>query len=497
MGKCGLTAFAALSLFLAQAAAAEKTGAGGITVLGDGLEFSAASTGLTDGSPLLLDGALGGVAYSSSAAGTTELEAGFYSKMVAVPGTFDYSGAAASSYTLNWTASNPAGTSYDVFASTLDQVEPYMVFYSTTGTEAPIEDLYPNTSYYNFILANYMDGDYAGYSSATGVTLAAPVAEGSFRFDDAGHNAVNVSFTAFANPAPPEGGDWGSAPDLPAAGYGMSSVVYGSHVFVSGGYTGVYASSAVYRAGVSPSGLDAWQPAGFMPEGLYGHQLVTARGRLYVIGGHSQGAIRANVWSAYISSAGALSAWEPEQALDIPVYFHAAAVSGGWLHVLGGYTTGGPVTAIQSARLDAAGSPGTWDSATNTLPEPRYAHSLTLLAGRLYAAGGRDGASARSEVWGYELAADGEINSSAFTYTSLPAPRYGHTALAAANSLYIIGGNNGSSAQSSVFVSTVAAAPAAAAPWAAYPASGFTATQFAAGVSAGGALYVFGGSAGG
>lgn len=485
-----------LCLCLAQAAAAEKT-AGNLSVLGDGMEFPAASTGLTGGASSEVDGAIGGVAYSSSSSGTTELESGFYSRMVAIPGAFDYSGASASSYTLNWTAANPAGASYDVFASTLDQVEPYMVFYSTTGTEAPIEDLYPNTSYYNFILANYMDGDYAGYSSAIGVTQAAAVAEASLRFDDAGHNALNVSFTAFANPVPPEGGDWGSAPELPAAGYGLASVVYGSHVFVSGGYTGIYASSAVYRAGISASGLDAWQPAGFMPEGLYGHQLVTARGRLYVLGGHSQGAIRANVWSAYISPTGILSAWEPEQALDIPVYFHAAAVSGGWLHVSGGYTTGGPVTAIQSARLDAAGSPGTWDSGTNTLPAPRYAHSMTLLAGRLYAAGGRDGASARSEVWGYALAADGEITLSTFTYSSLPVPRYGHTALAAANSLYIIGGNNGSSAQSSVLVSSVAAAPSAAAPWEAYPASGFTATQFAAGVSAGGALYVFGGSAGG
>ncbi|HBA59398.1 MAG TPA: hypothetical protein DCZ92_00970 [Elusimicrobia bacterium] len=494
-----VAAVAVLCLLLAQAAAAdEKNGAGGLTVLGDGMEFSAASLGLTDGAatPQIIDGAIAGVAYSSSSAGAAQLESGFYSKMVSLPGTFDYSGASASSFTLNWTAANPLGTSYDVISSSWNNVEPYMVFYSTTGTEAPIQDLYPNTSYYNFILANYMDGDYAGYSSNIGVTQAAAVSSGTFRFEDSGHNALNMSFTAFANPAPVEGEPWTQPLSLPATSYGLATVIYGSHVFVSGGYTGIYASSAVYRAEITDSGPGAWQPAGFMPEGLYGHQLVTARGRLYVVGGHSQGAIRAKVWSADISSTGVLAAWESERDLNMPVYFHAAAVTGDWLQVSGGYTTGLPAWTIQSAQFDGVGSLGPWDSATNHLPEPRYAHSMTLVGGRLYVAGGRDSVAARSNVWVFELEPDGELSGANYTYTPLPAPRYGHTAIAAANSLYIIGGNNGSAAQSSVFVSTVSAAVTANAPWAGYPPSGLAATQFASGVSLGGSLFVLGGSNG-
>ena len=495
MRTCKVTAVAVLCLLLTQGAAAEKTGANGITVLGDGLEFSAGSVGQSYGT-VVVDGALGGVAYGEPVLGTMQLEAGFYSRMVSSP-SVDYNTASTFSYTLALAAANPQGTTYDVFVSTWELADPYMAYYSTDASGRPVEGLYPDTSFYNFVQANYMDGDYAAFAATAAVTLAAEVSSGTFRFDDVGHNTLNLSFSAFENPWPAQGPGWGStAYELAAARYGQASVVYGSHVFISGGFNGISPSSAVYRAELTvESGLGAWQPAGFMPEALYGHQLAAARGRLYVIGGRTQSAIRSLVWSADVSSLGVVSAWEPEAALDYPLYFHAAAAAGNWLHVSGGYATGGVSAGILSARFNEAGRITAWDD-TYTLPAPRYAHTMTYLADRLYVIGGRDGASARSQAWVYSLGTDGENSGSYTDYTSLPAARYGHITLAAANALYVIGGNNGSTAQMTVFVSSAAAAAGAAAPWLPHSPLGVN-RQFAAGAALGGTLYVLGGSDGG
>jgi len=492
--KTKLLAATVLGLFIAQAAATVGKTADNITVLGDASEFSSGALGQAGGI-FTLDGALGGVAYSSPSAGVISLESGFYSRMVGSP-IVDYSNANVSGYALSLGQTNPPGTTYDIFVSTWAGVEPYMVFYSTDETGRPVESLTPNASFYNFVLANYMEGDYSPFASTTVVTLAAAVSSGSFHFDDVGHNTLNLSFSVFDNPPPVSGSAWENAPlTMPAPRYGQASAVYGSQLFVSGGYDGVYFSSAVYRAGLNAAGLAPWQTAGYMPEALYAHQLVAARGRLYVLGGYNSLGTRSAVWSADISSAGILGAWEHEANLPSVLYFHAAALAGNKLYVSGGYTSGfGVSAAVYKTELGDDGTLGPWGTATN-LPAPRYAHTMTFLANRFYVAGGKDGASAKSEVWVAALDASGEISGSWASYASLPAPRYGHKTLTAANVLYVIGGNSGGAAQNAVFFSTVSANPAASAPWFAYTPLN-SSRQFQTAEIFSDRLYVFGGSDG-
>ena len=178
------TAVAAVCLFFAQAAAAEKT-AGNIIVLGDATEFSSGALGQAGGA-FALDGALGGAAYgTSSTIGTAVLESGFYSRMVSSAAA-GYLNTGISSYTLSLVQSNPAGTTYDVYVSTWALADPYMVYFTTDATGRPVESLYPNTSYYNFVMANYMEGDYSAFTSTTAVTLAVAPSTGAFTLADAG-----------------------------------------------------------------------------------------------------------------------------------------------------------------------------------------------------------------------------------------------------------------------------------------------------------------------
>ncbi|HNW43354.1 MAG TPA: hypothetical protein PKI19_02550 [Elusimicrobiales bacterium] len=495
-----LTAAAMLSLLLAQGAAAIKTGADGVAVLGDGLEYSAGAVGQYHAANggTAVDGALGGVAYSSSSFDSVQLESGFYSRMVNPQANVSVDSPEISSYTLLLADQNdnPDGTSYDVFISTWNSADRYMSYRSTTGAEL-VEALFPNTSYYNFVLANYMEGDYSGLTPVTAVTHAAPVSSDTFRFADVGHNTLNLSFSAFANPGPADGAAWAqAAQSLPAVSqrYGQAAVIYGSHVFVSGGYDGTYASSAVYRAEMGPAGLSAWAPAGFLKEAVYGHQMLAARGRLYIVGGHSQGAILSKVWSADLSTGGAPGAWEAETPLPFPLYFHAAVLAGKWIHVSGGYTTGGVSQQIRSATFNEAGALSAWSNTYN-LPGPRYAHAMVSFADRLYVAGGRDGALARSEVWWWDMSPGGALIAEAENYASLPAPRYGHAMLAAENALYVIGGNDGSGVRQTVFISSAAALAADSGPWRAAAAAG-PLRQFAAGAASGGRFYLAGGSDG-
>jgi len=494
------TMMAAL-LLLAQTAAAGTKSAGNLAVLGDSHEFSSGSLGLAGGL-YSLDGAIPGIAHDVSAPGVTVLESGFYSRLVSTPAAPGYGTVSTAAYALGWTGSgapvsNPAGTTYGLAVSTWAQAEPYMAFYTTGADGYPVETLAPNASYYNFIYANYMDGDYSGLASTTAVTYAAVPSSWSFTFSDAGHNTVSLSFSDFENTPPYTGSGWGelTASSLAAAGYGQASVVYGSHVFISGGFNGVSFSSAVYRASLAPAtGLSAWASAGYMPAARYGHQLVAARGRLYLLGGYDSAGSHAEVWSADVSTAGELGAWTPETSLPEPVYFHAAVVAADRIIVSGGYRSGvGVLSAVYANRpYDDGSLQGTW-AISDPLPSPRYSHGMTLAGGRrLYVTGGRDGSAARSEVWFTQLNESDGLPSGWASAASLPAPRYGHGALAAGGRLYVTGGNSGSAAQAQVFQARLYQNPAQPIAWEAYhplPSP----RQLHGGVMAGDRLLVFGG----
>lgn len=484
-------------LLLAQTAAAGNKSAGNLTVLGDASEFSSGAMG-QGGAGLSMDGALGGVAYSSPSAGNLVLESGFYSRMAMAPNAFEFNGVSTGSYSLSWAASNPLGTTYEVNISTWVQADPYVAYYTTDAYGLPVENLLGNTSFYSFAYANYMDGDYSARVSTTGATLAVKPSTGAFTLADAGHNSISLSFTGFDNQPPVTGASWDPAgPPLPAARYGQASVVYGSHVFISGGFNGVSFSSAVLLGSIGAGGAIAgWQSAGFMPASRYGHQLIAARGRLYLLGGYDSSGAHAQVWSADISTSGALGTWEPEAPLSAPVYFHAAALVGARIYVSGGYdsTNSSVLTYIEYAELGNDGKLGAWSPSAPYLDYPRYAHSMTYLPGWLYVIGGKDGASARSEVWASQVNAAGERVGGWLPQAALPAPRYGHKTLAAANRLYVLGGNNGFSAAAQVF-QAAAAANAQLSPWQGYNQLPF-ARQFPAAEIIGETLYVFGGSDG-
>lgn len=83
-----------------------------------------------------------------------------------------------------------------------------------------------------------------------------------------------------------------------------------------------------------------------------------------------------------------------------------------------------------------------WNTATNGLPAARTQHSATVWNSRIYVTGGNDtSATATNTVYvSPQLSSGGDIGSAWSTSTAFNVARNGHTTIAYANNLYVLGG---------------------------------------------------------
>jgi len=202
--------------------------------------------------------------------------------------------------------------------------------------------------------------------------------------------------------------------------------------------------------------VGAWTQARALPAARYGHASVSLKGRVYVIGGYDGSSPRGEVWSAPVSSAGALGEWKAETSLLLPVYAHGLAAVDDRLYVVGGYN-GGARSEIYKASVSEDGTLSAWTLA-GSLDEARYglAAAVAISSGpaRLCVAGGSDGAAARAEVWLSGFNPDGTL-AGWTAVTALPGPRFSHGLTASPHGLFTAGGNNGTAAKDTVYRAAV------------------------------------------
>lgn len=468
-------------------AAGSKTN-GRIAIVDDAIA-PAGSVNMTGGGIYSAQGYIGPVDSGQRSNAPSFIEAGFYSRFVSSPTLFDYSSASSDSINALWSAVNPDGTLYQAFTST-GTIGDYFQLLGTTDYQQLIGALGPNTTYYHYLMANYMEGDYAPYVSTAALTLSAVPSDGAFVFRDIGAGPVEFSFPS-ANPGPAGISSWASAaPNLPGNNYGLATAVYGNYMYISGGNDGVKFSSAVYSAKLNPDGtLNSWTNAGYLPASRYGHQMFAAKGRLYVLGGFNAGSAQSTVWSAAVSPQGALGAWTAETSLPVKLYFHAAAYYNGYIYVSGGYSAS-VSAAVYSAPLGDDGVIGSSWTATTALKNARYGHTMNELNGALYVVGGNDGAAPKSTVWSAPISGGGTVGAWA-DQASLPSVRFAHRAGVMGDKLAVLGGNNGTGPQNMVWVASVPAGGGIYS-WSALPPLPDL-SQFHAAETVGGNIYVLGG----
>jgi hypothetical protein len=170
--------------------------------------------------------------------------------------------------------------------------------------------------------------------------------------------------------------------------------------------------------------------------------------------------LRANVAAApqtvALPSASAPIQWTPAAAfpvaLDHHVTFITSGTRGDWLHVIGGQDAGGKLrgTAYQ-AKIARDGSLGAWE-AGEAFPAGLAGMAITSDGRYAVIAGGRSSAStATQEVYLAHIWGDGRLGAFKAAPFSLPAARAHTGAVIADGNVYVIGGNDGTSATSTVY----------------------------------------------
>lgn len=476
-------------------AAGPKAG-GAYTIVDDavgGLGATELSGGAFSG-----DGFIGNLASEKLSGGAFEAQSGFHSHAVSTPAAFGYVSVSSDAFGLSWLyLYDPGMADYLVLVSTTGTPAGHSFSSATYALGAGFAGLTPNTTYFAFLRAGYLESDFSEYVTTSAVTtLSMPVSSDTFVFGNVGPFSANLKFSAFGNPGPSQSAAWAAAAPLPATLYGHASAVISSRSFVSGGYDGTRFSSAVYMSELEPDGGGGgWTPAGWLPEGRYGHAMVASGGRLYVIGGYDDGGTALEVWSADASTPSHLSEWRAETSFPYGVYLHAAVSHNGSIYVLGGFDGAAPLSSVYTARPGPDGAIASWELEPAGLPAPLYAFGAAELGGRLYISGGKDGGSARSWVWSTPIDADGTLDDAGWTAAgALPAPRFAHTMTALGDRLVVAGGSNGFAAQPAVLVSAADGGGALSAWGLAYALP--EARQYHAAVKAGGRLYLHGGNNG-
>lgn len=220
------------------------------------------------------------------------------------------------------------------------------------------------------------------------------------------------------------GAGWASIASLRRARVDAAAVVSGDRIYLIGGRDDEGAEDNV---DVYVPADNRWEGTDNLQQRRDGLAAGSVGGRIYALGGGGTG-------GAFLASAEVFdgSDWEayPGWTVSPARALAGAAVAGGAIVVAGGFTSFGPVDAVQ--RFE----PGTAATTLPALPTPRGGLALASNGQAVFAVGGRDGTDARlADV--LRLAASG---TTWVAVTPLPEPRERAVAVAIGPDLYVAGG---------------------------------------------------------
>ena len=172
---------------------------------------------------------------------------------------------------------------------------------------------------------------------------------------------------------------------------------------MTGGYTGTYVdpldSARVY------SEAEGWEEFPPLPSPMFGHCQVTVDHTVYVIGGRAEAPVNVPplmVPAVYTLSDGEQQ-WDRIASLPTEITFHACAVMGPKIYVIGGNNNRGILSSVYI--LDTSNPGSSWQLGPQ-LPAPRAGAQAVVYQNLLYLLGGVSDGGAAVDV--YTLASDGQ-----------------------------------------------------------------------------------------
>jgi len=323
---------------------------------------------------------------------------------------------------------------------------------ANTGDTITIEGTFVDTVAVNFPGGTSVDATVLGLHRAT-ATVPASASEGDLTVTACGSTLGPLRFrrASFApalgrfSAAYDQTNGGHQSPTLITARSGHTSTVTGHHVYVVGGVGSDGALDNVEQARTNADGtLGPF-------ESVPGMSLVTARqahtatilgSYLYVVGGFSNGSL-SSVERASIAPDGSLGPFTTvvDAALTTARQGHASAVVGNFLYILGGFG-GSALNTVERAIINSDSSLGPFMVVPNVnLTTARHGHATAIIGGYLYVVGGTGSSGPLQDVERATIGADGSLGSFApVPAARLTSARSGHTTLAIGNYLYALGG---------------------------------------------------------
>lgn len=197
-------------------------------------------------------------------------------------------------------------------------------------------------------------------------------------------------------------GPWRRAAYLTTPRRGLQAVAYGDRLYAIGGYNGAFLKSTEHTRIAADGGLMEWRldPQQAVVD-RYIHSATHYGDKLYLLGGHVQGADTMSYGDVEMSSLnadGGLSPWQIQKSILLTPRFIASAFAmNGYIYMLGGHDGGNRLQGVEFAQLDARGGVGAWSPAA-PLIEGRSATALATNGDRVYVFGGMGRTGALNSV---------------------------------------------------------------------------------------------------
>lgn len=239
-------------------------------------------------------------------------------------------------------------------------------------------------------------------------------------------------------------GGWTTHTVLPVTSHQSHAVVTKGRVYLLGGRTTTNSVATIYTAPVDAAGvIGTWVSAGNLPAAIASGQVVLTKNRIYLLGGMVNATYVASVYTAPIDATGVIGAWTTVAALPAAVAQAQSLVTRTRVYLFGGRNATASVNVVYSAPIDSAGVIGTW---TTDLALPGILSGSELIAtkNRVYLLGGIATSVYSSAVYTAPINADGTVGPWVTAPTALPAVTAYHQAVVTKNSVYLLGGFNGS-----------------------------------------------------
>ncbi len=253
---------------------------------------------------------------------------------------------------------------------------------------------------------------------------------------------------------------WQTNPNsLPVALNHYSAVVYNGYIYTLGGGT-----NNVYYAPINSNGtIGVWKtnPNNMPASLIYNTAAVAYNGYIYSIGGEDNGVgvNTSSVFYAQINASSTGTWYKNPNSLPTALEYNSAVVWNGYIYNLGGTAnTGngnGGTTTVLYAQINTS-STGAWTTNPNSLPSGLAAFAAAAYNGYVYVIGGYvNGSGLASTVYYAPINSDHTLGAFQTNSNSLPSALDFLSAIAYNGYLYVIGGETGSGATSSVFYAAI------------------------------------------